>query len=240
MRRIIAVFAVFAAISSIGCPGKPTSQPTQAAPDQPKPAELPKARVRLAQLTADDWKSALPRDYPAPLRQGMSNEQLARDLELQAWAFDFNGGPLLCWLEFEESGQKTMPAREPAQGDWECDAKDGRIVFSVGRGASDRMKRIMQKLGKDAHPESVTFNLKFRPAEGKSGSFGTSHGSSTLWYGWPGEKTFVVRADPVITANEGEAVTLLRVECPEPSPANKDMPRKAVLILKGSFGKSKK
>jgi hypothetical protein len=171
----------------------------------------------------------------------MTDRQLARDLELQAWSFEFNGGPLRCWLEFEETGQKAMPARAPSQGEWECDAKEGRIVFSVGRAASERMKVIMQKLGKDADPEAVTLNLRFRsPNEGRGGSFGTSHDGSPLWFGWSGDKNLVVRAEPVAAVGEGEAFTILRLECAEPDPAKKDTLRTAALTLKGSFGRLKK
>src|SRR5262249_18816373 len=152
--------------------GKPTLPMAQANAQQPKP------RVRPTKLTANDWKSALPRKYPPQLRQGMSDEQLAKDLELQAWAFDFNGGPLRCWLEFKEVGQKTMQARMPAKGrDWDLGVKDGHLVFSVGRGASQRMKGIMKKLGKDAHPESIVFSIK-----AGNYSFTTSDGGEPLWF----------------------------------------------------------
>jgi hypothetical protein len=233
-----------AVAAAVGCPSAPPPPPNPAPAGQAKPAEAPGLWVRPAKLTAEDWKSALPRDYPDRLRQGMSDEQLARDLDLQAWAFDFAGGPLRCWLELEEAGQATVPPRQPAQGygEWECDADAGRLVFSVGRGASERMKKIMQKAGKDAFPESAAFTLRFRSTPpGKSGSFGMSHGSSPLWFGWPAEaRKFDVQTPAAEGAHEGEPFTLLRVECVEQAPAPKDKPRKAMLLLKGAFGKAKK
>jgi hypothetical protein len=239
MRGLVVGFALMVT-TALGCSGKPADQPGQGAPEPPKQVARTQDRIRPVALTAEDWKAALAREYPAVLREGMSDEQLAKDLERQAWAFEFTGGPLRCWVEVEEAGQETMPPRQPSQGEWECDAREGRCVFSVGREASERMKRIMQKLGKDAHSESVTVDLRFRsPADGRSGSFGASHGGPPLWYGWPGEKSFAVRADPVGAATE-EVFTIVRLECAEPAPAKKDAPRKVVLVLKGVFGKSKK
>jgi hypothetical protein len=40
--------------------------------------------------------------------------------------------------------------------------------------------------------------------------------------------------------NEGEAFTILRVECIEPDPAKRGVARKAVLVLKGLLGKPEK
>jgi hypothetical protein len=238
MRWPITGFALVVA-ASLGCSGKPPDQPNLGGSEPPKQA---KDSIRPVELTAEDRKVALPREYASVLREGMSDEQLARELELQAWAFEFSGGPLRCWVEFEESGQQTMPAREPARDGWDCDAGEGRVIFSVGRGASERMKRIMQKLGEDAHPESVTFNLRFRsPAEGRSGSFGSSHGNSPLWFGWPGRnRTFTTAAPTIGDARGGEAFRMLRVESIEPASDRKDAPRKVVLVLKGSLGAAKK
>lgn len=247
--RSLVVVAALVAVASPGCSGKPADRPDQGAPEPAKPVEPgkavepPKDRVRPVALTGEDWKSALPREYPAGLRQGMSDEQLAKDLDLQAWAFEFNGGPLYCWLEFEESGQKTVATDlefgSIVPGSW--DVPKGRMVFSVGRGASERMKGITQKVSKDADPGAVTFNLRLRdPAGGKSGSHQSSLGGSPLWFGWSGEKEFIVRADPIAAAGEGEVLTLLRVECTESNPAKKDMSRRVVLTLKGSSGGPKK
>jgi hypothetical protein len=238
VRWLITGFALVVA-ASLGCSGKPPDQPNPGGAEPPRRA---KDRVRWVELTEEDRKVALPREYPAGLRRGMSDEQLARDLDLQAWAFEFSGGPLRCWVEFEESGQQTMPAREPAQGGWDCDAGEGRVIFSVGRGASERMKRIMQQLGKDADPESVSFNLRFRsPSEGQSGSFGKSHGNSPLWFGWPDRNwTFTTAARTIGDVREGEAFMMLRVESVEPASDRKDAPRKVMLMLKGSLGAAKK
>jgi len=168
----------------------------------------------------------------------MSDEQLAKDLELQAWAFDYNGGPLRCWLEFEESGQSTMRPRYPSpeKGDWNCEPSEGHIVFAVGRGASERMKRIMQQLGKDAYPQSIVFRMKVEKY-----SFMTSDGGEPLWFRWPGTgKRFVVQTSTIEKAADGEELTLLRVECAEAVPQQPDKPRKATLVLKAAFGKAEK
>lgn len=250
MRSIPTGVAVLLVATLLGCSDRPAAERPAAPPEQPKRPDAPapeaarQPRVRPTELTPEDRKAALPRTYPDQLRQGMSDEQLATDLDLRAWAFDYTGGPLRCWLEFEEAGQTTMARRLPSEvhGEYECDAAEGHVVFSIGRNASDRMKAILQKLGKDAHPESVGINLVFRsPGHGKSGNFGSSHGSSPLWFGWPGgAKAFTVQAPTIDTAIEGESLTLLRIECVEPNPAEGKAARKAVVFLKGEFGKAKK
>jgi hypothetical protein len=188
-------------------------------------------------LTADDWEAVL-RKYPQQLRQGLSDEGVARDLELQAWAFDYHGGPLRTWLEFEESGQSTMGPRSPARGygDWVCEPSEGHLVFAVGRGASERMKRIMQQLGEDAYPESIVFRMKVGAY-----SFLMSDGGEPLWFRWHGvEKRFAVQTHTIEKAADGEELTLLRVECTEADPQPPDKPRKVTLMLKESFGKAGK
>jgi hypothetical protein len=135
-----------------------------------------------------------------------------------------------------------MPAREPAQGGWDCDAGEGRVIFSVGRGASKRMKRILQELGKDADPELVTFNLRFRSsAEGRSGSFGASHGNSPLWFGWTDQGWGSTSGTRTIgDIADGETFRMLRFESVEPASDRKDAPRKARMLLMGSLGAAKK
>jgi hypothetical protein len=243
--RLFTLTCVISTLGLIGCsekapaPSTTLAEPTVSLPVTPV-TEAVKRGVRPIALTLEDRKNALPRDYPEFLRAGMTDERLAQDLELQAWAFDYSGGPLRCWLEVAEVGQKTMSIRHPTEGygDWVCPAEAGHLVFSVGRGASERMKVLMQKQGKDAFPESMTFNLKLRSNPvGKSGSFGTSTGDSPLWYRWPGaDKKLTVKADEIEAYKLEEAFTIISIECTEQEPAKKGSPRKATLALKGSFG----
>lgn len=242
MRWLVVGIALVAAVA-LGCSRRPADPPNPAAPEPPKPAEAPKDRVRPVALTAEDWTAALPREYPAEVRQGLSDEQLTKELDLQAWAFEFTGGPLYCWLEFEESGQKTVASSlefgSLVPGSW--DVREGRIVFSVGRAASGRMAGVVPKAGKDDGPDVVTFNLRLRDPAGGTNTHRFSLGGSPLWFGWPGgEKQFTTRAEPVAAAGEGDAFTLLRVECTEANPAKTDAPRRVVLALKGAFGGPKK
>ncbi len=48
---------------------------------------------------------------PAPL----TADQLASILNINAWSFDYQGR-IRCWIEVEETGQKTMASRIPAEG----------------------------------------------------------------------------------------------------------------------------
>ena len=244
MRRTIFGLFLVSAVAALGCPAKEPNPPLASVAELPNPAEAPqptKPRVHAETMTEGDWKSALQRSYPDPLRQGKSDEQVALDLDLKAWAFEYNGGPIDCWLEFEELGQATIAKRLPDTGDWECKATNGRIIFSVGRGASERMKQIMQKAGKDAEPKTVGFQLSYSDGDGKSGSYGMPRPDNPLWFGWPRDgQGFLTAASSIGAVRDGEVFTLLRIESDELEPKKEEAPRKATLMLKGMFGKAKK
>jgi hypothetical protein len=46
----------------------------------------------------------------------LTGNQLAEMLGIPVWAFSFSGGPVECWVEISEVGQKTMPTRLPEKG----------------------------------------------------------------------------------------------------------------------------
>ena len=133
-----------------------------------------------------------------------------------------------------EVGQETIHKQPPSVGEWKVRGSNGRFVFSVGRGASERMKAIMKKIGKDAFTESVGFQLRSDPG----GSFSTGHGGNPFWYGWTGA-TALIRAEHTIPADppKGEAFTILTVTAEESkADAAKEKPRKVTLSLKGRAG----
>lgn len=238
-RRSLFAAAGVLTLALYGCGTKPTAAPvasgTPVAPVVPPSAEK-KPLIQPAKLTAEDWKSALQRDYPAPLRDGKTDEQLGRELETEAFAFEFRGGPIHWWFEVIEEGQSTLPADKPAAKSDNATATEGRLVVAVGRGASQRMKAVMQKIGKDAFPESVgfQFGVKGHPGGG-GGTSGTSHGENPLWFGWAGEKVVKVTASTIETAKPGDTVTVLTLTCEEPMPADKAKPKKVTLTLKAKF-----
>ena len=49
-------------------------------------------------------------DYIWPRASVDVTKSFARQLGLQAWAFDFTGGPFGCWIDIEETGQHTAPS----------------------------------------------------------------------------------------------------------------------------------
>lgn len=238
MRLRLSLAVLVAAL--VGCGPKP-SPPSATAPvlptpgaSNPKPAAKP--LIEPVKMTADDWKAALQRDYPAPLRGGKTDEQLARELETEAFAFEFRGGPVHWWFEATEEGQSTVPADKPVAKSENATTAEGRLVVAVGRGASERMKQVMQKIGKDAFPESVGFHFDVagRPGGG-GGTSGTSHGNAPLWFGWTGNKDVKSTTHTIETAKPGDTVTVLTLTCEEPMPADKVNPKKVTLVLKAKF-----
>jgi hypothetical protein len=227
-------------LALLGCGTKPTATPaaagTAVAPMVPPPKAEAKPLIQPAQMTAEDWKAALPRDYPDPLRGGKTDEQLARELELEGFAFEFRGGPIHWWFEVTEDGQNTLPADKPVAKSDNATTAEGRLVVAVGRGASQRMKAVMQKAGKDAFPESVGFQFGVRGYPGGGGgTSGKSYDNNPLWYGWSGEKTVKATASTIEAAKPGDTVTVLTLTCEEPMPADKAKPRKVMLTLKAKF-----
>jgi hypothetical protein len=219
-----------------GCGPKPTAAPTAlvepviAAPFAP---ESRKVSIKPVPMTADDWKAALPRSYDEPLRGGKTNEGLARELEREAFAFEFSGGSFDWWFEVEEVGQDTLQRKRVGEKDWRVEATAGRLVVSVGRAASERMKKVMQAAGKDAFPESVSFDLQVAMSMG--GTFGHSFDQNPLWYGWAGNKDVKSTPATIDAARVGDTVTVLTLTCEEPMPADKAKPKKVTVSLKAKF-----
>jgi hypothetical protein len=222
----------------VGCQNKPNRQTSPAAEAEPWPPGKPGVHVRSTAMAAKDWTDALPLEYPAEARKGMTDEQLAKELDVRAWAFDFVGGPFQCWLEFEEAGQRTMPTQYPAseRSRWFVDAAHGHFVFSVGRTGTLRMKPILDTNGVDGSPEKIALNLRYRnPADVQTGRFGISYGAAPMWFRWA--EKFTARPSNIRGGAERETVTLLRIEAEEASPEVFGQPRRAIIELKAAFGK---
>lgn len=226
-------------LALFGCGTKPTTAPVAGgqtvAPVEP-PKEEKRPLIQPVKMTAEDWKSALQRDYPDPLRGGKTDEQLAHELETEAFAFEFRGGPIHWRFDVTEEGQTTLPADKPVAKSENATTAEGRLVVAVGRGASQRMKAVMQKIGKDAFPESVGFQFEVRGSPGGGGgTSGYSFDNNPLWYGWPGEKTVKATPATIESAKPGDTVTVLTLTCEEPMPADKAKPKKVTLTLKAKF-----
>ncbi len=222
----------------VGCgPQAVPAPPTTGAPVIPAapPVEPAKPLIKPVAMTDDDWKHALPRSYPDQLRGGKTDEALARELDLQAVALEFRGGPIHWWFDVQEQGQTTLPADRPA-AKCELTAPEGRLVVSVGRGASERMKGVMQKAGKDAFPESIPFKFSVRSGTNLGGGTSImSHGGNPLWFGWPGDRDVKSTTFTIETAKVGDTVTVLTLTCEEPMPADKAKPKKVTVSLKAKY-----
>lgn len=224
----------------VGCGPKPAPQTVPAPPGpvapvavSPSPAE---PLIKPATMAADDWKAALQRDYPAPLRGGKTDEQLARELETEAFAFEFRGGPIHWWFEATEEGQSSVSADKPVAELNSATTAEGRLVVSVGREWSERLKEAMQKIGKESSAERVSAQLRVKGHPGGQG--GTSAegvGKNALWYGWAGDKDVKATAFTIETAKPGDTVTVLTLTCVEPMPADKAKPKRVTLTLKAKF-----
>jgi hypothetical protein len=226
-----AALLAVATAAIVGCADRPPAAKPDvplAPPDEPKPLPAPTPRWRPVKTTDADLRDALP-SVPAPMRQGLSDEQLGRDLDLDVWAFEYTGGPVRVWLEYEEANQKTVPPRDPAAGEWACDAPSGRVVLSVGRGVSARMKKIFERLGRDAPADGAVAKLLYR-GEGKSGTFGgESHPGAPLWFGWSDGYGSATVAPTLVRVAGEEPQALLEVK----RTGSKD--RAATLRLMGRF-----
>src|SRR4051812_28419362 len=60
------------------------------------------------EATADEVAQAVAR-LPGGFREGLAgaDADVAKQLGLRVWAFDFHGGPFGCWIDIDEEGQKT-------------------------------------------------------------------------------------------------------------------------------------
>jgi hypothetical protein len=214
-----------------GCGPKPTPpQPSALAPVVPDETPL----IKPVPVTADDWKEAKPFNLPPSARGGKTDEQLARELDMEAFAFEYRNGPMQWWMEVQEVGQTTVISRRgrPAAVFDHVTPPEGRLVVSIGRWPAERMKEAMQVSSDDASLESVGFRFCVR---GSLANANQSFGTNPLWFGWPGDKVVKATAATVETAKPGDVVTVLTLTCEEPKPADMAKPKKVTLTLKAKF-----
>jgi hypothetical protein len=152
-----------------------------------------------------------------------SGGDVAQVLGMDARTFEFAGGPLLCWLEVEETGQQTLPKgwaddlkKNPSQRD------KGKVVF--------------------AFPDpSLAVNPGARFALGYLGDAAVQRQSAAvpdkgLWLGdWKGGRTIKING-PLdgqrFTVERGKDVTLLEIAVEENGAAK---PHRVKVTLKGRF-----
>jgi hypothetical protein len=179
--------------------------------------------------------SGFRKQLPEVFWKGISDEDLARELNLRVWAFDYQGGPIACRVDVEETGQDTMKrlgkkslhaGLDDRNGPSHWEAKEGRICLSMRRTLSQRMVKIGNQLGRDGSSEAVVEEFT---GPRKSGT--TGYDFPFLWFHWDGAtlKEEVGKLSPVAD----EEVTVFTVEATELTQDAK--PRKVKLIFKARF-----
>jgi hypothetical protein len=97
---------ILLSLSSFGC----RSEVETSGDEQPTVAV---SAVSSESISANETKAVESRIQRVPV----DAEQLAGILGITAYSFRFPpGGEYLCWLEFNETGQSTMPSKSPSEG----------------------------------------------------------------------------------------------------------------------------
>jgi hypothetical protein len=177
---------------------------------------------------------------PASVRKGRTEPELAQELGCRTWVVDYAGGPLSCWLEVEEAGQKTCAPRLPGPEGiaWPCQPKEGRIVMCFRPGASQRnpsarSKRIAERLG----PREEVAQLFVLYGAISSKESAADPLQPRWWSAWDDVSLTETRGPAKVPA--GKPVALLIVEATEKQPPQGAQPRKVKLSLKAQSAGSK-
>ncbi len=234
------VLLVLAAV--VGCATKAPEPPApnvQVVPDGPQPAAGPEAAPMPRPKKFFGFKSVpvTPQDLsefvshlPEPVRKLYgSDADCFTDLGGKAFAWEYAGGPLRLWLEFEEKGQSTVPARHPENEGWLARGETGRVVFWARRGVSDKMNAALKRAGK---PEGDTraVELGVTVASSAGGTGGAVGYVNPLWFGWAGH-AFDDRPWAEVALPDFVPTPVLLLEAREKKAGNRE-PRNARLTLK--------
>jgi hypothetical protein len=178
-------------------------------------------------------QAALVSHLPEPIRKLYGDDAVCfSDLEGKAWAFEYSGGPVRCWLEIEETGQSTMPKLYPPKppdgvGEWVCNGEKGRIILWMRRVASDKVNLVLKRAGRDpvdTSPVAIGCTIK---SDGGGDNFFDSL-KNPLWYGWKGHEFTRKLPDEVPLPDDRPAV-ILEATATE---SQADQPRQVKLIFK--------
>jgi hypothetical protein len=177
------------------------------------------------------------RTFAAPVARiaeaKLDAEELAHLGRLQAWAFEYTGGPIRCWLEIEETGQQTMTDGEPPGKDPQAKrgrkiaAKEGKIALVIREtGIDDMFVVALWYFGEREKSSMPVWFLK-----------------KPLWFAWDG---FAAHDQTPLSGRpaspeEGRELTLHvwdRTELNGSDGADSSPPRRVILRLKAAFDKS--
>jgi hypothetical protein len=169
---------------------------------------------------------------PKNFREGLTgtDAEIARQLGLQAWAYDFTGGPFGAWIDIEEEGQQTAKSPMPKNGTMRlnCDAEAGVLLFWLQpRTTRDMSPELKKRMLADKPPVPNLFiglTTNGKPTLDLSRYDNPDQPIEPLWFGW---KLATVETDrDVATLKDGQEKVILEIRATE---AN--TPRKAKLVL---------
>jgi hypothetical protein len=216
---LFGVFPVLAFASALaGCGGK-----TQM-----------RLQIRPREVTPDERALAVSR-LPEGFREGLTGNgsEIAEQLGLPVWAFDFTGGPFGCWIDIAEEGQQTFPSPHPRNSATRirCEGEQGVLLFWFLPRTTPQMPQHLKDRFLKNTPEvpdlfvglatngDATLNMGRYPGRDKP--------SVPLWFGWK-EAAVRTQAEVALLRPEGSA-TVLRIEATERGAEGR--PRKVTLSL---------
>jgi len=230
-------------VVAVGCARKPAEQPSapngQVVPDGPQPAgteaaPMPRSRrfVGFKSVSVTPGELASLVSYlPEPIGKLYGSDAACfTDLDGKAFAWEYAGGPIRLWLEFEEKGQSTVPERFPLKADdWLAKGETGHVVFWVRRGVSDKINAALKRAGK---PEGATeaVGLGVTVSSSAGGMNGSIAYDNPLWFGWVGH-AFDDRPWAEVALPDYVPTPVLVLEARERKGGNRE-PRNAKLTLK--------
>jgi hypothetical protein len=192
------------AIAAAGCRER-TQTSLEIKPREVTPAERVQA---VAQL-------------PIGFREGLAGpeSEIAKQLGLQVWAFEFKGGPFGCWIDIEEDGQQTAKSPYPRSPEsWiGCEGKEGVLLFWFLPRTTPQMAQHLKDRFLGNTPQVP--NLFIALATNGKNTLDMSQFDNPdppivpLWFAW---KDADVREKPRgATLKPGETATILLIEATE-------------------------
>ena len=189
--------------------------------------------IQPREVSPDELKYAVTQ-LPTGFRDGLSGSEaeIAKQLGLRVWAFDFKGGPFGAWIEIEETGQQTAQspfARTPGMT-LRCDGEEGMLLFWFQPRITQQMAQPLKDrlLGNEPQVPNLFVAVE---TDGKRTMRMEQHGNPDkpvvpLWFGWK-EAELTEQASPA-TLNSGEYAAILLIEATEKIADN---PRRAKLVF---------
>ena len=210
---------------------QPPGRPPVSAPAGPEVAPMPHAcpAVRWVPGTKEE-QAAFVAHIPEPIRKLYAGDaQCFADLEGKAFAWEYTGGPVRLWLEFEEKGQSSVPKRYPPE-DWVAKGETGRVVFWIRRGVSDKINFALKRAGKPQGDTSAV-GLGVTITSSAGGQNNATALDNPLWYAWGGYSFASERPPEEVRLPAGAPATVLVLDARETTAVAKE-PRRAKLVLK--------